>query len=182
MLLALVAGAAPGSSRGPALGYVFAFLLSFLLLHLYGTGLALTLGRHAAAASLALALLLALEGIYLLGVENLWRRLRRSAVKEQPSTDWLAAVLIGIGAAFAMPSLGGSGALARASALGDAGNLAGAFLVSALVGVGAALVLLVLGHVADLVLRRVAKGPWPGRAAGIAMLLVAVALAAGWVG
>ncbi len=182
LLLALVAGAAPGASRVPALSYVFAFLLAFLLMHLYGTPVALVLARHAAAASLALALLLALEGVYLLGVESLWSRLRRKASQEEPTTDWLAAVLIGLGAAFALPSLGGSAALGAASSLGDAGDVKGAFLVSALVGIGAALVLLVLGHVANLVMRRLAPGPWPRRAAGLAMLLVAASLAAGWVG
>ncbi len=182
MLLALVAGASSGASRGVALSYIFAFLLAFLLLHLYGTPVASVLARRAAAASLALALMLALEGVYLLGVESLWSRLRRKASREAPSTDWLAAVLIGLGVAFAMPSLGGPAALGAASSLGDAGDVAAAFGVSALLGIGAAALLLVLGHVANLVLRRPALGPWPRRAAGLAMLLLAASLAAGWVG
>ena len=181
LLLALVAGAAPDSRRGAALAYVFAFLLAFLLLHLYGTALALVLVRHAGAAALALALVLAFEGIYLLGVESLWARLRRKATQTEPATDWLSAALIGLGAAFAMPSLGGLAVLGRAGALGDAGDLGGALLISALVGVAASLVLLVLGHVANLLLMRLGGGRWPRRGAGAAMLLVAVAVAAGWV-
>ncbi len=182
MLLALVAGAAPNASRGPALSYVFAYLVAFLLLHFYGTGLAATLQRHAGAAALALALVLALEGIYLLGVESLWSRLRRKGASEQPATDWLAGLLLGLGGAFALPSLGGSAALARAASLGDAGNVSGALLVTALVGFGVVVVLLVVGHVANLAVGRLAPSPWLQRAAGLAMMLVAVALAAGWVG
>jgi amino acid transporter len=182
MLLALIAGAAPNGGRVPALSYIFAFLVAFLLLHLFGTNLSATLTRHAGAASLALALILAFEGIYLAGVESLWSRLRRRATLEQPATDWLAGLLLGLGSAFALPTLGGSAGLARAASLGDAGDVAGAFVLTALVGVGVVVVLLVVGHVANLILGRVAPGPWLRRAAALAMLLVAVALAAGWVG
>jgi uncharacterized protein YjeT (DUF2065 family) len=182
LLLALIAGSAPGGSRVAALGYVLAFVFAFMLLHLYGTPLAVLLLRHAAAASLALALLLVFEGIYMLGIESLWSRLRRTGMSSEPATDWLAAVLIGLGAAFALPSLGGKAVIARASALGAAGDVGGALLLMALVAVGAALVLLAIGHVANLVFARLAPGPWPRRAAGLAMVLVAAALAAGLVG
>ncbi len=182
MLLALIAGAAPQGGRVPALSYIFAFLVAFLLLHLSGTNLSVILVRHAGVATLALALILAFEGIYLAGVESLWSRLRRRATLEQPATDWLAGLLLGLGSAFALPTLGGSTALARAASLGEAGDVAGGFVLTALVGFGVVVVLLVVGHVANLILGRVAPSPWLRRAAGLAMLLVAVALAAGWVG
>ena len=180
MLLALIAGAAPGRGRGPALSYVFAFALAYFLLHLDGTGLGALLQRHTAAAALALALVLALEGVYLLGVESLWSRLRRTPTKEQPAADWLEGALLGLGAPFALTGLGGA-ALARAAVLGDAGELGTAWLITVLTVIGAVVVLLVLGHVANLVLGRW-RGPWPHRAAGAAFLLVAAAIAAGWVG
>lgn len=182
LLLALVAGAAPGGTRGAAFSYIGAFVLAFALLHLYGTTLGIVLTRHAAAASLALALLLVLEGIYLLGVESLWSRLRRTPDRTEPATDWLAAVLIGLGAGFALPSLGGPTVIARASALGASGDVGASLLMMVLVAAGAALVLLVLGHIAHLVFARLAPSPWPRRASGLALVLVAAALAAGWVG
>lgn len=173
---------APQGARSRTLAYVLGFTVAFLIVHLYGTGLSQALAGRQPAIALAEALLLAFEGLFLLGVQSVWGRIRGRSPGNLPESDLLTAAVLGAGMAFAAPLCLSSAALMSAARLGSAGQAPAAFLITLTVALGSDVAVLAISHLAYLGLRRLRKTPWISRAAGAALLVFAVLIAFGRLG
>ncbi|MDA8345504.1 MAG: hypothetical protein M0Z66_08470 [Thermaerobacter sp.] len=177
--LAVAGGQGATVSRNRLIAYAIGFVIAFTLLHLYGTPVANWLERHRMVGELALAFLLIFEGLFLLGVQNVWARLRGKRPGEDPASDATTATLLGLGMPFATTLCLSTAALAGASALGDAGNVGAAAAVILIIAVGTALGLLLVGHLAYLVWRRLPPATIIPRIAGGAFVILAILIVLG---
>jgi hypothetical protein len=169
----------PKVVRGRLAAYVSGFVVAYLLLHLYGTPVADWLQRHEAVGALSLAFVLMFEGLFLLGVQNVWARLRGRSPGQDPASDATTSAILGILMPFEV-SLGLIGpALQNAAKLGDAGSVGPAAAAVAAVAVGAAVTLVVLGLAAQALASRApaaSKGITRGVGGAFAVIAVLIAL------
>lgn len=183
-LLAVAAAVAAAGSTGRAaaagrtLCFTIAFVIAYLLLHLYGTGVGAFLGQHRLPVAIGVAAVLLLEGLSVVGVNNLWAVVRgRGGTVPAPATDHVTAAVLGAGMAFAASLLANTQALARAAELGDAGRVALGASVTAAAVAGTSLALLLSLHLLQLLWERVGREVWRVRAAGAGMIVLAVLIA-----
>lgn len=179
IVLALAGGKGQAVVRNRLLAYAAGFVVAFTLLHLYGTPLAAWLERHRLVGALALAFLLAYEGLFLFGVKNIWARLRAGRPGADPASDATTAAILGLLMPFAVTLCTTADALSGAASLGDAGAVPAAAAVVLAAALGAALALLALGHVAYLLSRAVGRPALLVRIAGAVLVVMAVLIALG---
>ncbi len=178
--LALGSAQDAGVIRGRLAAYASGFVVAYLLLHLYGTPVADWLQRHQAVGALSLAFVLMFEGLFLLGVQNVWARLRGRSPGQDPASDATTSAILGILMPFEV-SLGLSGpALQSAAKLGDAGLTWPAADAVLAVALGGAVTVLALGFAAR---RLASRAPSASRvltrAVGGVFAAVAVLIALG---
>ncbi len=177
--LAVAGGERQELARNRLIAYALGFAVAFVLLHLYGTAIESWIGRRRLVGELALAFLLTFEGLFLLGVQNIWARLRSRRPGEDPASDATTSALIGLGMPFATTLCFTASALSAASALGDAGSVGAAAILVAIIAIGAALAVLVVGHIAHLIWRRLGSPALVTRLAGGAFVLIAILIVLG---
>lgn len=177
--LAVAGGNGQKIARNRLLAFAAGFLVAFVLLHLYGTPVSNWLQRHRMVGELAVSFVLMFEGLFLLGVQNVWARLRGRSPGEDPVSDATTSALLGLGMPFAVNLCLIAPSLSAASALGDAGQVLAGGLVVLVAGIGTALMLLGLGHLAYLLVRRLGPSRSPSLVAGAGFVLLSILIVLG---
>lgn len=165
-------------ARGRALSFAIGFALAYLLENLYATGIGAFLLQHRLPAALALAAVLLLEGLSVIGVRSLWAVIRGRGGDAGPSaTDNITAAVLGGGMAFAASLAANAPALSRAAELADAGRVTAGATVVLCATLGMVLSLLVVLHLLQLLWERIGHEASRTRVAGAAMVMLAVLIA-----
>ena len=184
LVAALAVGAAGGTgqpARKRAIAFAGGFSLAYLVINLYGTPMSQYLLSHRFALAMGGAILIVLEGIGLLGVPMLWARLRHRPAEDKSDIDTTGALLLGTASAVAGGLCGNAQALNAAQALGYSGHPIAAAGVMSLATIGSFLGIIVLLYLWDVVIARLGIGRWRLRVAGAGLVLLAGAIALGWV-
>lgn len=164
-------------ARGRGLSFAIALAVAYLLLHLYGTGVGDFLQQHRLPAAIAVAAVLALEGLSVIGVRSLWAKLRGRLQEDGGATDNVTAAVIGAGMAFAVSLLQNQAALARAAILADAGRIGPAIVIVATASFGSLVAVLLVLHLLQMLWRRIGHDTWRMRGSGAVMALLAILIA-----
>ena len=184
LVAALAVGAAGGTgqaARRRAVAFAGGFSLAYLVLNLYGTSISQYLLSHRFALAMGGAILIVLEGIGLLGVPMLWARLRHRPAEDKSDIDTTGALVLGAASAVAGGLCGNAQAINAAQALGYSGHPIAAAGVMSLAAIGSFLGIIVLLYLWDVVIARLGIGRWRLRVAGAGLVLLAGAIALGWV-
>lgn len=175
--VAAAGSAEPRPARGRALSFAIALAVAYLLEHLYGTGIGNFLQQHRLPAAIAVAAVLLLEGLSVVGVQSLWAKLRGRTPDGGSSTDNVTAAVIGAGMAFAVSLLNNQAALSRAAVLADAGQLGAALVIVAIVSFGVLAAVLVVLHLMQMIWQRIGREAWRVRGSGAVMVVLAILIA-----
>ena len=184
LVATLAVGSAGGTgqpARKRAIAFAGGFSLAYLVINLYGTPMSQYLLAHRFALAMGGAILILLEGIGLLGVPMLWARLRHRPAEDKSDIDTTGALVLGTASAVAGGLCGNAQAINAAQALGYSGHWVAAAGVMSLATIGAFLGIIVLLYLWDAVIARLGVGRWRLRVAGVGLVLLAGAIALGWV-
>ena len=184
LVATLAVGSAGGTgqpARKRAIAFAGGFSLAYLVINLYGTPMSQYLLAHRFALAMGGAILILLEGIGLLGVPMLWARLRHRPAEDKSDIDTTGALALGAASAVAGGLCGNAQAINAAQALGYSGHPIAAAGVMSLAAIGSFLGITALLFLWDVVIARLGIGRWRLRVAGAGLVLLAGAIALGWV-